>query len=85
MNRIFGPCVVKQASTFDEAVKLFSTGDLIDEIYYIVGGAAPGEGEQRARAAAVTQGSHKQGPSPNVKCRMSSFIYRTYYEYHVHG
>ena len=34
--------VYEQASTFDEAVKLFSTGDLIDEVYYIVGGAAPG-------------------------------------------
>ena len=36
--------VFDQAGTFDEAVKLFSTGDLIDEVYYIVGGAAPGEG-----------------------------------------
>jgi N-acylethanolamine-hydrolysing acid amidase len=36
--------VFDRAATFEEAVKLFSTGDLIDEVYYIVGGAAPREG-----------------------------------------
>ena len=36
--------VFEQADSFDKAVKLFSAGDLIDEVYYIVGGAGPGEG-----------------------------------------
>ena len=36
--------VFEQADSFERAITLFSQGDLVDEVYYIVGGVRPGEG-----------------------------------------
>eukprot|EP01047_Picozoa_sp_COSAG01_P052515 COSAG01_NODE_5529_length_4204_cov_4.968088_4_plen_101_part_00 len=56
---------------------LFSTGDLIDEIYYIVGGAGPGEGaiitRDRLNTADVWRlGSAAYDAAPNSWFRLQT-------------
>ncbi|GMI05306.1 hypothetical protein TrVE_jg1157 [Triparma verrucosa] len=42
--------VMETATNYDEAVHLFETGHLIDDGYFIVGGASPGQGAVVTRA-----------------------------------
>eukprot|EP01052_Picozoa_sp_SAG31_P049253 SAG31_NODE_10694_length_1109_cov_1.007921_1_plen_245_part_00 len=59
--------VFERAHTFDDAIKLFESSVLVDEVYYIVGGVKAGEGaivtRDRVGAADVWRlGSKNSGP-----------------------
>lgn len=67
--------VFEQADDFDSALKMFESTDLVDEVYYIVGGARPGEGAVVTRDRIGTANVWRLNP------RQSFFLLETNYDH----